>query len=108
LPFLFPEYREAAQTESVNSEPPKRRERTGTTRSDALDGAIKAARAALLKRHGCEPSAEAVCVHLEDDPTGVVVDHTDTALTWGDARGNLHDTARKTVANRLTRIRKQD
>jgi hypothetical protein len=106
LPFLFPEDRDAAQTESVACEPPKPRERTGTTRSDALNKAIKAAHAALLKRHKHEPTAEEICTYLRDDPTGVVLDHKDGVLVWVDACGKLHDIKHKAVANRLTRIRK--
>jgi hypothetical protein len=107
-PFLFPEDREAVQTESVASEPLKPRERTGTTRSDALDKAVKAARAALLKRRKREPTAKEVCVYLQDDPTGVVDDHDDGVLMWVDGNGKMHNTTHKSVANRLTRIRKQD
>lgn len=85
----------------------KRRERTGTTRSDALDKAIKAARTALLKRHKREPTAGEVCIYLHDDPTGTVVDHKDGALVWEDGQRKLQDTAHKTISNRLTKIRKQ-
>ena len=85
----------------------KRRSRTGTTRSDALDKAIKAALATLRKRLKREPKTEEVVRYLEDDPTGTVVDSKPDALVWEGEDGRCHDIKRRTIANRLTKIRNQ-
>ncbi|MEA1048577.1 hypothetical protein U5801_01900 [Lamprobacter modestohalophilus] len=82
------------------------RTRASTTREDRLSLAILAAIKSLRGRLGREPKADEVFRYLEDDPTGVVVDSTDDVLTWESENGALHDTKRKTLANRISRLRK--
>lgn len=80
--------------------------RASTTREDRLTRAILAALESLRERLGREPKADEVFHYLEDDPTGVVVDSTDDALIWESESGALHDTKRKTLANRISQLRK--
>ena len=83
-------------------------QRTRTARADKLTTALQSARATLLVRLGREPTASEVIARLErDDPTGAVVDFTDERITRADEAGVLHDTARSSIANRLTRLRQR-
>lgn len=96
-----------AVAEELRSEPaPQKRVRTSTTREDRLSVVIVAALEALRARLRREPKAAEVFAYLEEDPTGIVVDSTDEKLTWVSEGGTLHDTKRKTVANRISRLRK--
>lgn len=61
----------------------------------------------LKKRLKREPTADEVIIYLENDPTGAVEDTKPSAVVWADGQGKLHDTTHKTIANRLTKIRKQ-
>ena len=94
----------------ANTEPPQlQRTRTRTARSDALDGAIKAASAAMKARLKREPKAAEVIQYLESEahPDGPVVDYLDDAIIWVDAKGKCQTTLHKTIQNRLTAIRKR-
>lgn len=72
------------------------------TRKDRLTRAIEA----TLDVLGNDASADAVFSHLaERDTTGIIVDSTAEKIVWEDTKGSLHDTTRKSLANRLTKIR---
>ncbi len=101
-PGLFRDPSEALRSEVDSRE----RTRTSTTREDRLSVAIVAALEALRARLRREPKAAEVFAYLEEDPTGIVVDSTDEKLTWVSESGTLHDTKRKTVANRISKLRK--
>ncbi len=74
-------------------------------RKDRLTAAILEAKTALREKLKREPTADEVFHHLaNDDETGVIADSTDDKLIWTCTKGNLHDTSRKALANRLSRL----
>jgi hypothetical protein len=73
------------------------------TRKDSLSRAIEAA----IINFGRKPSLDELWKYFESDrdETGVIVDYNDTYIMWTDSRGNIHNTQRESLANRLSRIK---
>lgn len=71
------------------------------TRKVGIVVAIEAA----IRSFGRKPSLQELWkyFHDENDATGIIVDFTDTKLTWTDSRGTLHDTKKETIANHLAK-----
>lgn len=72
-------------------------------REDNLTKAINAA----IQQLGKKPSLEELWKYFKDDKdeTGVIEDYTDTHITWIDTKGNVIDTKKSSLANRLSRIK---
>jgi type II secretory pathway component HofQ len=71
-------------------------------RQDNLTKAILAA----CESFGKKPPFEELWQFFQNDKdeTGYIADFTDTHLTWCDTRGNMQDTQKESVANRLSRL----
>ena len=81
---------------------PKADKTTRRTRTDNLTRAIKSA----IIDIGKKPSLDELWRYFEDDKdkTGFIEDWTDTHITWRDTKGNMKDTKKESLANRLSRI----
>lgn len=71
-------------------------------RHDNLTKAIIAAMADFKRK----PSLEELWKFFTDDRdfTDFIVDFTDDSITWVDTKGKYHDTVKKTLANRLSKL----
>lgn len=71
-------------------------------RQDNLTKAIISAMASLRRK----PSLDDLWQYFTDDrdTTGFIIDYTDEAIIWTDTKGNCHETRRKTLANRLSKL----
>lgn len=78
------------------------------TRKTRIRKAVEQARNDLVDTLKREPSNEQVIQRLrsEEEATGAIVDYKDGRLTWQDQKGKYHDTSDKTIANLLSKIRK--
>lgn len=81
----------------------KQKQNKNSKRKDNLTKAISAAIAEFNKK----PSLEELWLYFQKDKdnTGFIVDFSDQKLTWRDTKGNLQDTKKGSVANRLSRIK---
>ena len=81
---------------------PKADKTTSRTRTDNLTRAIKSAIIAI----GEKPSLDELWRYFENDKdeTGFIEDYTDTHITWRDTKGNMIDTQKESLANRLSRV----
>jgi hypothetical protein len=79
------------------------------SRKRRITTAIERAREGYLERNSREPTSDEIFSLLaENDETGCVVDYKDDALTWQDMSGEFHEITRKTLANRLSEIKKRE
>ncbi len=76
---------------------------TKRTRRDKLSIAIDAA----ITSMGKKPSFEELWQYFQNDndDTGIIEDFTDDKITWKDSKGKLQDIERRTLANRLSKIK---
>lgn len=72
-------------------------------RKDRMSIAIDAA----IKLIGKKPTLAELWQYFQNDrdTTETIVDYTEEKLTWGDSKGSLHDITKKTLANRLSRVK---
>ena len=72
-------------------------------RRDNLGRAIEAAVEAI----GRKPTLDELWQYFQNDKdtTGFIADYTDIHITWTCTKGKLHDTQKKSIANRLSRIK---
>ncbi len=80
---------------------------------NGLTVSLENARALLIGKNKKEPTCRQVIAYLTfDDPLGCVVDDCkddkDYSLGWHDNLGKYHKTKEKTIANKLTKIRKEN
>lgn len=78
-----------------------------------LTFALENARAILIGKNKKEPATQEVIAFLkQDDPSGAVIDYgkgeNGPYLEWEDQRGNHHRTTHKSIANTMTKIRKEN
>ena len=63
----------------------------------------------VILKYGKKPSLDELWKYLCDlcdrHETEIIVDHTDTHITWMDTKGIYHDIDKRTLANRLSRVR---
>ena len=78
------------------------------TRKRRITTSIERARESFLQKNSREPTCDEIFSSLaENDETGCVVDCKEDALVWQDMSGKLHEITRKTLANRLSEIKKR-
>ncbi|MCK9394334.1 MAG: hypothetical protein M0Q44_01935 [Methylobacter sp.] len=97
MPELKPQAaNEPANIKDIQDKPQRTRK---TNLSHAINEAVKS-----FKK---KPSFDELWQFFQDDKdsTGIIVDYTDTHLTWKDTKGKLHDTQKETIANHLSRIK---
>jgi hypothetical protein len=97
--------------EVVAPNPAKRSSRHKPNRAkrpDRLHTAIVAGLKACRNRYGTDPTADALFDWLaEHDDTGTIVDSDDSHLWWKMWDGNSKKVSRKSIANRLPRIKRE-